>query len=277
VKLSVRIFSIVLCVFTLLSVSGCGLFSSDMDKLDEACEKTVNSLFAALNSDDADAVYELFAHAVQESDAELKDNITKLLAAYKGPSDEIDWKDSFGGGWNRDDGEKIFTARGWFPVRAGDTYYWFSLGFTYKNTVDKSQIGINSLILYTEDERYITLRDEEGIPVDFAGIKVYAERKADCDVKCVNGSAYGFVNDTSPLDLGDVKDFLNNSNEFEAFKDRFGNPNASGDLYCYKASGNDTKQRYLLISESDGIIQSVKLCDDFNLIEEVYDSDDVAE
>jgi len=71
VKLSVRIFSIVLCVFTLLSVSGCGLFSSDMDKLDEACEKTVNSLFAALNSDDADAVYELFAHAVQESDAEL--------------------------------------------------------------------------------------------------------------------------------------------------------------------------------------------------------------
>lgn len=276
-KRLVRVICILLCVTAAALMGGC--FSSNLAKEKPAYNAALTSLFAALDSGDADAVYELFSPAVREADPNLKEQIERLTEAYSGPTDEIGWNGLLRGDYSSGDNGQVYEASTEFPVRSGDTYYWFYVSLMYINTADESMVGITKLHFFTADEyciQYEEFENGEGTWEfsDF-GIEIFDERKTNSEIKCIYGRALRYSPDTAVLDIEKVKEFFAESNSFDEFKAMFGEPNAEYIYYYYGLPSENGEPRYLQICDNwDGTVCGASVVDDFVFIENIYSEDE---
>ncbi len=264
-----RLFCLFFSVLFLLSLCGCGMIYIDDSKEKKAYQDTITALFDALDRKDADAIYNLFSLSVREKDKDLKEQIEKLLSAYKGPTDEIGWDGLLVGGASYEYGEKSKDACTTFPVRSGDIYFWCYLELMYENTADEKQIGITQLDFYTADECCIFRYDDHAKIADSVGLEVYAEKTLEEDVRCIRGWPHKY-SPTKALNIDDVKDFFKNSNSITDFKTRFGEPNAEHIYIYYELQQENEKPRYLEIGIDCDSIYYVSIVDDFKYIETIF-------
>lgn len=265
-----KMFRIFICISLILSLLGCGVSRFDTSREQKAYGDTITTLFQALDSKDTDAIYSLFSPAVREQDEDLKEQINKLLSVYEGPVDEIGWNGLVGGGSSSDHGNTEKYTLATFPVRCGETYYWFYVNLMYVNTFDKNQKGITQIDFYTADEHYI-FRYEDRKFVEHPGLNIYAEKTLDEEVRCIEQYPYKYSTATPPLNVEDVTRFLESSNSFTEFKSYFGQPNAEDVWYFYELSRDSDKTQYLQISSYDDTIDHITITDDFRYIETIYD------
>ena len=263
-----------LCILTalsfLLSFVSCGASRFDTSAEQKAFGDTLTALFQALDSKDTDAIYNLFSPAAKEQNADLKAKIHKMLSVYEGPIDEIGWNGLVGGESSADHGNTYKTVFSTFPVRCGDTYYWFYLNLMYVNTFDKDQIGITQIDFYTADE-YCIFRAEDKTHVESPGLAVYAEQTLDEEVRCIYQYPYKYTNATPPLNIEEVVHFLEHSNSFTEFKARFGEPNFEDVWSYYEFPRESDQTQYLHISSHDDTIDLAAVTDDFRYIETIFD------
>lgn len=270
-----RLFCFLLSFSLLLTLCSCGVSRFDTSKEKAAFQDTITALFQALDKKDADAVYDLFAPSVQAHSAELKDQVEKFLSAYEGPTDEIGWDGAVSGGSESEGKHRIEYVLSTFPVRCGDTYYWFYINLTYHNTYDRTQEGITQLNFYTADEYYL-FRGEDRQFTEAPGLNLYLAETVDEEVRCIEQYPYKYSAETTPLLVNDAIDFLNSSADFTEFKAQFGHPNAargfSEDYYyvCYELATDTDKTQYLYITVSDGTIITMSIVDDFRYIETLF-------
>ena len=246
----------------------------DDTKEQKAYNETLTSLFNALDNGNADTVYDLFSPVVREQDKELKGQIDKLLLVYKGPIDEIGWDGLLAGEASYEDGERCAEAYSGFPVRAGNTYFWFYLNLMYENTMDEKQIGITQLEFYTADEYCILCYDEDAKIKDYVGLKVYAEQVVTEEIRCIHGQPHKYLSSTDGLNIDDVKNFFENSNSFSIFKSNFGEPNAQNIFIYYELSNENSKTHYLKLYTDADEIYRAEIVDDFKYIETVFNSEE---
>ena len=268
-------FCLIISVLLIVSLCGCraAQLSIYTSREDRAYQDITTELFDALDRKDAEAMYQLFSPAVREQDKDLIEQINTLFSVYTDTTDEIGGDGVTSGGSSRNDGKRSSYATAWFPVRSGNTYYWFYLNFMYENTFDETQIGLTQLEFYTADEFCTLWYNEEKLGTA-VGLTVYAERTLEEEVRCINGHPYKYSSATKMLDLSDVRDFFNNSSNFSDFKTRFGEPNAECTWIYYELPQENGKPRYLHLSVCDDEITYANIVDDFNSIKPVFDREE---
>lgn len=260
-------------VLLLFGFWGCGPEAGYVQKDQKAVQDTIDALFDALDRKDAEGVYALFSKAVRAQDAGLKEQMAYLLSVYSGPVEQIGWNGLLAGGGSYNHGAKSKYADTTFPVRTAQGYYWCYLSLMYENNTNKQKIGITQLDFYTAEE-YCILRYSDEKQIEAIGLHVYAEKTLEAEVRCIDGWPLQYDSATKPLKLDDVKAFLETSNDFAAFQEAFGKPNAQHIYTYYTLPEENGKLAYLQISEYDGKIGTVSIVDHFEWLEKVYDSEE---
>ena len=220
-------------------------------------EKTLNTFFDALDKGDKETIYNLFSPMAQKADAELKDDIDKLVALYTGPTDEVLWDGDSSGPWIRNDGKNEYYATSSFLVRSGDTYYWCYLKLLYEYDEDPKQIGITELEFYTADEYCISQDNwffNNERTENTLGLTVYSEQTLDCEVRLIEGKLHKYTPTEQFLNIDAVKEFLDSCYSYVEFVNQFGEPNAFRAYYYYELPLQDGAPRYLKISLEKGNI-----------------------
>lgn len=219
--------------------------SSEAKKYNEA----VDAFFAALDAGDSDAIRGLFSKNVQETDADLDQQIETLTALYSGPTD-INRRDgkSLSGSYSNHYGDHTSTVYSTFPVVSNDIFYWCYFELTYENDEDEDNIGITKLLFFSADERCRFQYDGDWKIPDESGLIVYPDDSLDCEVRCVSGYPYKFTPSETPLKEDEVKSFLDTNTSFSAFVERFGEPNAVHIYHIYELPPVDDSPRYLQVS-----------------------------
>ena len=257
-------------LFLLAVVGGCG---GHQDSEKEAYRAAVDALVAALDAKDGEALYDLFSPAVQAKDEDLRQQVEHLLTVYEGPADAVGWDGLLGSDGMYENGRCAFNAYTTFPIRAGDTYYWFYMDLMYKNTFNRAQVGITQLVFYTAAEYCGIFYDDDAQQTEETGLTVHAEQTVAEEIRCIYGKPHKYDSRTSPLELAQVKAFCEGLTDFAAFKERFGEPNAANIWSYYALVGEGEKPRYLQLAVHEGKIHSAEIVDDFDFVETVFDID----
>jgi len=144
----------------------------------------------------------------------------------------------------------------------------------YEN-FDETQVGITQLEFYTADEKCAFI-ESESKRIKRSGLYLHAEKVLDGEVRAIDGQIYRYAATGRTLDLAEVKDFLETSNSFTAFKERFGKPNAERIYHYYELNKENGEPRYLCIGayDGDGTIYSVTIVDEFKYIKIFWKFDD---
>lgn len=228
--------------------------------------KAVDEFFAALDDGDASAISAMFAERVRNEDTDLDEQIKKLIGLYPGPT-EVNKRDGsvVDGSYSDEYGEHISTVGSTFPVVSNGVYYWCDFEYTYENDGDKNEIGIQRVVFFTADERCIYRYGEGYEYHDEPGMTVCCDRTLDCEVRAVEGEAYEYAPGDTPLNPEGVKAFLESSNDYSEFVERFGVPNAVNIYYIYELPDENGQPRYLRLTvlEDSDEIHSANVVDDF--------------
>ncbi len=264
-----------LCVFVLLllafSFASCGIIMGDSEE-EKAYQNAINSLTSALDSKDADAVYELFSPYVRAQDKDLKDQIQKLLSVYEGPTDEVLFDGLLSGGAHYEDGMVSKDADTVFPIRCGNIYYWCYLKLVYENTFDESKVGITQIDFYTADEYCIVWYDDDNKITDSPGLTVYAEKTVDADIHCISGRPLKFDSFARELDINEIKNFFTEKDSFTEFVSQFGESGAENIYSYYLLPEKNGEDLYLEVGVDGDRIYGAYIVDDFGYIETVFES-----
>lgn len=240
-------------------------------------EEAMDAFLAAVAAGDKEAIRGLFSVNVQKADADLDEQVERLLEAYPGPTEYWDRERGLASSQSIDSGKAVSSANNTVLLISGGLYFWCFMDLTYENDWDPDEIGITSLILYSADY-YCALRyEEEGAdPPPGPGLDVRTGYPLDCEVRAVGGYPLQYVPGGGPLDEAAVEAFVKQDNGWEAFNERFGEPNAASGLsYYYELPMEDGQPRYLDVSVDyvDNSIFSVSVADDRKWLYEIWDED----
>ena len=259
-----------------LPLTGCGeilqeLFGESREERENRiCAETVEAVFAALDAEDADALYGLFSEEAQSGDPELAADIADLMEVYEGPYVTNGFDGFVGCDASFEPEGRTYAVRTTIPVEAGDTYYWVFLRYTYECEPDPTRIGITELRFYTADEKSLSLYDEENRLEDSLGLAVYAERTLDCEWRCIYGNPIPYT-PRETVDADEVLRHLKQTDRFSSFIERFGEPAGGWVYYYYPLPDENGEARWLCISVSENEDQIVggSVVDRFRWIREL--------
>lgn len=260
-----KIWSSVLIVFNMLLLSACGMVYYDDTKENAAYNEAIHDLFEAVDQKDSDAIFQLFSKEARSQIPNLDEKVEDLLSVYSGPTDDIGNDELCIGSAHYEKGKSQKAAENTCLIRSRDQYFFVNMEVVYESD-DPKQKGITRLKFYTVDEYYLGNED----PLEDYELKVYAKRKANRDLCCVDKKTLEYFPSENQMDINDVKDFLKQSDSFSEFNSDFGQPNACWeDAYYYYKLSND---RYLRVSykQNSGRIDSVWIVDYYHPIEMVY-------
>lgn len=248
-----------------ISFSGCGPFLRMQEE--KIYKSNLDSLFDALDRDDADAVKALFSKNVLDNCRGLDGQIEKLLSVYPGAESEIKFTDLIHGSYRDADGKHKSTACAEFPIVNGNEYYWVFVELIYQDDFSPDNVGFNRVYFYTADEYCRFYHSDETYPSDI-GLYVFSEHKFDNPVRCINNYPYEFKSFDRSITSREVEGFLNSSRQTDAFVARFGEPNAKdtyGNFY-YEIADNDGSTVYLELGIENNEILYANLLGKFQFI-----------
>lgn len=271
-----------LCAFTglllalCLLFTGCSLssFIEDGKYISQEAElynQAVDDFFAALDSQDKEAIMDMFAQDVREEDTDLEAQIDKLFEAYPGPTD-ICKRDgsSVAGSYSNDHGTHTSSVESGFPVVSHDTYYWCDFEYMYENDEDEDQIGIRRISFYSAEARCKEIYEpvsrtgsmDKGADTVTDGLTVLTDVSVDYEVRFVGGYPEKFTPIDRTLTAEQVTAFLETSSSYSAFLAEFGSPNVedtSGVSVTYELPPEDGEPRYLDLFFDDSTDQILKV------------------
>lgn len=264
-----RVLIFVLTAAILLSATSC-VDKFGFEKDVKAYDSMLKSLFEALDSNDAEALYALFSPEAQKRDKDMREQIAAMLEVYEGPTQKIGWDRLCGGGDILENGRVHKTAGASFAVKAGNGYYWFSIDLVYENTFDENGLGITRLEFFTADEACIFEYSESLYYSENYGLHLHIEDTLECEVRAVDGKPLKYTPTDSPIDLEQAKKALESSTALSDFYKTFGEPNAELIWKYYELKSENGEPRYLRLYDDESDIYELWIVDDFGEIESVY-------
>lgn len=248
---------------------------------EEIYEETINSLFTALDTKDKDAVIELFSPFVRNQHTGLDAQVEKLFAAYEGPVSEIGWVGLLQASESMSDGDHSQIVESHFPVLCDDTYYWIYMRLVLENDGNEDEIGVAELCFYTADEYYEPETDDsfdENIKNELpeeqpetCGLFVYAEKNLVQEIRCINGQAVMYTKPDKVLNISEVEQFFEESDDYSEFKAKFGEPVGECIYTYYELPEKNGKVQYLQVSvtQDEKYIDKISIVDDFEWLENI--------
>lgn len=282
---SICVGSIILMCLLLASCSKAGSTSStsenkkdnnayteetNISKEAKAYNDAVDAFFAALDSGDREAACNVFSASSQKADADLDEQIRKLMEVYLGPTDYC------GRNGNAaqesglfEDGKRILSSFSTFPVISAGKYYWCSLTYMCYNDSDSDQVGVTSISFYSGGD-FLALANSGNLS-NAPGLTIHFDHTTDDDIRCINGMPCKYTSSGTIIDENEVKSFLETSNSFTEFTEHFGKPNASDVFYYYELHSEDGRPRYIELIAGNGMIFDVSIVNDIEWLENIWE------
>lgn len=255
-----------LCIFLLVSISGCQYFY--VDRGQELYSETVHTLFDALDRKNVDAIYSLFSVSVQKDCPDLKEKIEKLISIYSGPTEKIGDISSLAEEGVSEYGNVCKNAYTYVPVFSDGAYYWIYLDFMYENTFDEDETGITQIDFWTADAYYdFWISGKQ--PKDNKGLNIFDEHTQAYDIISIDNLPYDY-HPTEILDVEEVEAFLKTTGSMNAFVEEFGTAAAKDEFGAvYSLPEQDGEDRYLYICCQGDQIVYVDILNNFGYVDRV--------
>ena len=262
-----RILSALLALVICVSFAGC----SHSEAREQALyEKQVKGFFEALDKGDKEGVKAYFSKTAQKYDPDLSENIDKLFSAYPRGSSDIKFAEVLAGEYENDYGSMYSCAYSTLPVVNGENIYWFDIEYVYEDDDHPDNVGLSRVYFSTADE-YCLSFSEEGEPVKALGLEVFAERKVEGEIRCINRIPYEFSQEKDGILLSEVKAFLKETDDHSAFTEKFGAAGTEFFYTYYEVIGEDDKVVYLELDIVDNKICYAAVYDEFSYIETIIE------
>ena len=262
-----RILSAILAFIICFYMPGCSHFEAREQAL---YEKQVNGFFEALDKGDKEAVKAHFSKTVQKYDTDLSGNIDKLLSVYPRGSSDIKFTEVLSGEYENDYGSLYSCARATLPVVNGENIYWFEIEYVYEDDDHPDNVGLSRVYFSTADE-YCLSFTEKNEPVKALGLEVFSERRVEGEIRCINRIPYEFDQEKDGVLLSEIKAFLEESDDYSAFTEKFGAPGTNFFYTYYEVVGDEDKVVYLELDIIDNKICYAAVCDEFSYIEPIIE------
>lgn len=259
----------ILCIVSMVCVAftGC-ILPEDYEYVSEEAKlynDAVDEFLDALDEGDNERILEMFSDSARNGDADIEEEIDMLIEAYPGPTDACNRNGKMVAGEysNERYGIKTSSVYSIFTVVSNGEYYWCYFELMYENDEDEDQIGVTKVIFYSADE-YCDLRYNGAKYEEELGLKLCMEDSLDCEVRAIAGSPYKYTSTGVVLDEDDVKGFMEETNSYTEFVEKYGEPNAIEVYYCYELPDENGEPRYLQLSvdEEDDVIRNISVNSD---------------
>ncbi|MBE6559316.1 MAG: DUF5104 domain-containing protein [Ruminococcaceae bacterium] len=237
----------ILLTSALLIFAGCGSYKRLSEE--KIYQEKVNAFFSALEHEDPTALKSLFSQTVIDRDADLDQQIEKLLSIYPNAKTDIRFDGLLGGDYENQDGKFKSIAYTTFPVVCEDKYYWVYFELIYEDDFSEENVGLNRVFFYTADEYCAFWHDDSAKYPDDIGLLVFSDLKLGKKVRPIERWPYEFTSMDRTISVSDVEEFLEKNKSVAEFSETFGMPNAKGDLWTY----------YYEITDADGTIQYLEI------------------
>ena len=222
------LFALLLATLMILSLTGCGQNPHediDFDDMvfidhDEVYDSITPLLLTALKNGDAKAILEMFHSDAIEQIPDIESKIAEVISAYGGTFDEYgDFSYQFPEEYAAYIEYIEVCSSCTIPIRSGEEYYWISISAYYLDEENKKDPRITNLMIQCGKEA----RSKKTF-MDFAdySIEILTGEASEEQLKVIGGSVYK-VSEQEPLsDVQIVKDYLENSLDFNEFANRYG-------------------------------------------------------
>jgi hypothetical protein len=252
-----------------LNFSGCG---SPLWENEEALYgEKVEEFVTALDASDSDAMCALFSQTVRQLDKDLNQQIEKLLSVYPKGQSQQHWDGLCHGGYTQEDGLRTAAADATFPVVVDGEYFWIFLRYVYVDEINPDNVGLEQVRVYTAEEYCVYFSEGDFSDAGELGLMVHAELQLDTQVRCIQGCPYAFTSTDSLVDLSEAEAFILSNPDWDAFRMKFGQPNAVDTpwWYWYEVEAESGHRRYLEICAENGIIIYANVVGEFEWIRSI--------
>lgn len=246
---------------------------------EKAYLKAANEFLSAIESGDREAVRDCFSVNVQKSDAEMEEQIDRLLELCSG---QITFKNEddllLYGNYSNDHGKRTALAGDTLLYMCGDTYFWCFMGLTYQNDEDPDDVGITFANVFTKEyERALCSDEDYGEMPDFhePGLRVLTadqlSRPVEGDIRTICENAIVYT-PTAVLDEAEVTAFLEQDSSHSGFVEHFGPPCGEWIYKYYELPEENGEPRYLRVGwdKSTDEIYSVTVCNDVKRLRQIW-------
>ena len=225
-KSTFRIISLIIVIATILCVTSCSHISKEKQE-ESLYQKAIDDFFSALKSKDSNGIKALFSKSAIEADADMQNNIDKLLEIYPSAPTQILFHGLLHGSYKQIDGLYRSVINSTFPIFCDGKYYWIYLELVYEDDFCTENIGISRIEFYTADEYCIYYHSDISCSSSELGFHLFAEQQLENNVICIENCPYEYVYIERDLTFTEVKSFLQSNTSFSDFQKVFGQPNAS--------------------------------------------------
>ena len=194
-----------LLAFVLLAFAGCGSFKRLSEE--KIYEEKIDAFFSALEDDDSAALKSLFSQTVIDKDADLDQQIEKLLSIYPNAKTDVKFDGANGGDYVNRDGKFKSAAYTTFPVVCESKCYWVYFELIYEDDFSEENVGLNRVFFYTADEYCAFWHDDDPKHPDDVGLLVFSDLKLEGEVRPIEEWPYEWTPAERKISVSDVEDF----------------------------------------------------------------------
>lgn len=200
-----------------------------VDPEDVLIEQTYASLFAALDSGDADAILALFAENTRKTDKDMEAEVQRMLDRWPGKTELWYYDGISSGSYSTHYGVKTAEVTAMIPAFAGGETFFVLIDVVYRDDTDERSEGVNRMLFYTAED-LLRLRENPDFkyPSD-DGLRVAVEETHDPHVVCIDQHPIRMA-DVDPLDPDEVAEFVQTDQSYSGFIERFGSPHGTDRL-----------------------------------------------
>lgn len=231
--------------FFLMLASGCSMPPEGeyVSREEELLQQAVDDFFQAVDARDAERIKEMFASNVREESSDLDEMLERLFAFYPGPTDNCELNGEPSGDYTTDYGVRTKTIHNWFAVVSGDINYYCRITYTYRDDVDKDNVGIRQVTLISE--KVMCSEDFKWPEED--GIQVIEDAPGDYMTRRIGYNPVIYTPVDRTVTKEEILEFLDENDDYDDFVDYFGEPNAVNCpwlCYAYELPDENGEKRY---------------------------------
>lgn len=266
------LFSICICI------GGCGRFIRkfsdrfpDTRDEEEIYQQVVEDFFQAVDQRDKEAVKELFSLDIAKQNKEMDAEIERLFQFYPNPTDRWDIKNKCDGSYSTDHGKSTKLISNWFPVISNGKNYYCHMSYMYQDDTTPDNVGIRQLVFLSEKAECY----EDLLWPEEKGLFVIEDVPGDYFTRRIGYYPTIYTTIDRTVTEMEILDFLDQSDDWLAFVEQFGQPNAetcARMVYAYELPDEDGEKRYAEIwvdlppESENGKIFKVNIMNDTDLV-----------
>lgn len=246
----------------------------------QVCLDAAEALVDALEAGDEGAIVGLFSPSARASSKDLEGGAHELVERCSGQVEYLDDQsvtrpvesEKIDGGKRR-----VELAVG-FSFALGGQNYWCHMTTVSENDLDESEVGVSTLIVWSEDAYSAMLYDARGTEwPEGPGLHLQLDYPLEWETRLVDGDPLRYEEGDVILDTSEVAAFLDEGERTGAdFRERFGQPccvSWMGDAPIYYELPNEGGEpRYLMVSavSSDEPVYAAHVVDERGVVEKVW-------